>query len=404
MYHRGRMNSAGERLYRPTALIAIVGVLYFSEGLPFGLVSELFPLYLRTQGISLTEIGLVSIVSLAWTLKFFWSPAIDRWGSYRGWIRLTIFVMTLVLAGFAMTRATSGSIFWILLAVLAVASATQDIAIDAMTIAITPKTLLGPVNSMRVTTYRVAFIVAGGGFAAVATWIGWSGAFAVGAGIMVALLLFTFALPPGGSGTAETVDVISGLRRWINRPGAGWLLAMVLLYRVGDAALVPMSKPFWVDSGFSPAEIGMVTSGIGMISTIAGAWIGGFFLVRTGLWKGMLWFGIIQMLSNGGYVLLATLGGGRPGFYAAAIIENFTGGLGTAAFLAFLMAICDKRFAATEYALLSALFALTRTIAGATSGIITDSIGYAGFFWITLLLGIPALLLLPKIRGELEVV
>ena len=396
------MNRAGERVYRPATLVALVGALYFSEGLPFGLVSELFPLYLRTQGISLTEIGLVSVVSLAWTLKFFWSPAIDRWGSYRGWIRLTIFVMTFVLAGFAITRATSGSIFWILLAVLAVASATQDIAIDAMTIAITPKTLLGPVNSMRVTTYRIAFIVAGGGFAAIATWIGWSGAFAVGAGIMVTLLLFTFALPPGGSGTAETVDVISGLRRWVNRPGAGWLLAMVLLYRIGDAALVPMSKPFWVDSGFSAAEIGMVTSGIGMISTIAGAWAGGFVLIRMGLWKGMLWFGIIQMLSNGGYVLLATFGGGRPGFYAAAIIENFTGGLGTAAFLAFLMAICDKRFAATEYALLSALFALTRTIAGATSGMITDGIGYAGFFWITLVLGIPALLLLPKIRGELE--
>ncbi|MBW3671798.1 MAG: arabinose ABC transporter permease, partial [Acidobacteria bacterium] len=253
-----------------------------------------------------------------------------------------------------------------------------------------------------VTTYRIAFIVAGGGIAAIASWLGWSGAFAVCAGIMAALLLFSFSLPPGQRGALEKVNVISGLRRWINRPGAGWLLALVLLYRVGDAAVVPMSKPFWVDNGFSVAEIGMVTSALGMTFTIAGAWIGGLIIVKIGLWRSMLWLGIVQILSNAGYALLATFGGGRPGFYGAAIVESFTGGLGTAAFLAFLMAICDRRFAATEYALLSALFALTRTVAGATSGVITDSIGYAGFFWITLVLGIPALMLLPKIRGELE--
>lgn len=378
--------------------MTIAGVLYFSEGLPYGLVSELFPLYLRTQGVSLTEIGLLSAVSLAWTLKFFWSPLIDWWGSYRGWVRGTLAVLTLVVALFASTGATTGPIFWILLTILAVASATQDIAIDALTISITPKSMLGPVNSIRVTTYRIAFIVAGGGFAAIASWLGWSGAFGICAGILALLFAFTFFLPEEQGEAAERLNVLAGLRHWLNRPGAGWLMGVVLLYRLGDAALVPMSKPFWVDHGFTPAEIGVVTTVLGMTFTIAGAWLGGFVIVRIGLWRSLLWLGVIQMLSNGGYALLASFGGGRPGFYAASIVENFTSGLGTAAFLAFLMAICDRRYAATEYALLSALFVLTRSISGATSGVITDAVGYAPFFWLTLFLGIPGLLLLPKIR------
>lgn len=400
LYDR-RVSGNDRREMRPGVLLALAGALYFAEGLPYGLVSELMPLYLRSMGVSLTEIGLVSVASLAWTLKFFWSPLVDRWGSYRGWIRGALTVLTLVLALFAASRATTGSFFWILLATLALASATQDIAIDAMTIAITPRRMLGPINSMRVTTYRIAFIVAGGGIAAIASWIGWSGAFSVCAAVMGALLLMSFVLPVERRSETERVDVVSGLRRWLNRPGAGWLLGLVLLYRLGDAALVPMSKPFWIDSGFTPAEIGLVTSGLGMAFTIAGAWIGGWVLSRAGLWRSLVWLGIIQMLSNGGYALLATFGGERPGFYAAAIVESFTGGLGTAAFLAFLMAICDKRFAATEYALLSALFALTRTVSGAASGWITDATGYAFFFWLTLLLGVPGLLLLTRMRGLL---
>ncbi|MDX1584912.1 MAG: arabinose ABC transporter permease, partial [Thermoanaerobaculia bacterium] len=167
------MNQNSSPTLRPAALLTIAGVLYFSEGLPYGLVSELFPLFLRTRGVSLTEIGLLSVVSLAWTLKFFWSPLVDWRGTYRAWIRGAILVMTLVLAAFAVTEASTGSLFWTLVAILALASATQDIAIDATTIAITPKEMLGPVNSARVTTYRIAFIVAGGGVAAIASWLGW---------------------------------------------------------------------------------------------------------------------------------------------------------------------------------------------------------------------------------------
>ncbi len=395
--------SSSRTSLRPWAIASLAGVLYFSEGLPYGLVNELFPLYLRTRGVSLTEIGLVSIVGLAWTLKFLWSPLVDRWGSYRSWIAGALVGITATLAGFSVLQPSGGTAFWVLASLLALSSATQDIAIDAWTITITPKSLLGPVNSVRVTTYRIAIIVAGGGIAALATWTSWGVAFGICAGLAALLLLFSLLLPAQERReTTESVDLVGGLRRWLNRPRSGWLLGVVLLYRFGDSALAPMIKPFWVDHGFSTAEIGTVTTVIGMTLTIAGAWLGGAIIARFGLWRSLLWLGILQMLSNVGYAWIASFGGGREAFYAASVVEHFTGGLGVAAFLAFLMAICDRRFAATEYALLSALFVLTRTTAGALSGALTDAIGYAPFFWITVALGVPGLLLLPRIRESVE--
>lgn len=395
------MNPAESR--RPAQIAFLAGVLYFAEGLPYGLISELFPLYLRLSGASLTEIGLLSVVSLAWTLKFFWSPLVDRWGTYRRWIAATLAATALTLGLFAVLRPTGGPAFWLVISALALVSATQDIAIDAYTITLTPARLLGPVNSVRVTTYRIAIIMAGGGLAALATISGWPVAFASAAIVTALILLVALRMPElPRAEHGERVAVITGLRRWLARPHAGALLGLVLLYRLGDAALMPMLKPFWVDHGFSAAEIGAITTGVGMTFTILGAWIGGYVVARFGLWKALLWLGIIQMTSNGGYALIASLGAGRPGFYAAAVVENFSGGLGTAAFLAFLMAICDRRFAATEYALLSALFVLTRSVAGAASGVSTEMLGYATFFWITLALGVPGLLLLPSIPRRFE--
>jgi Major Facilitator Superfamily. len=160
-----------------------------------------------------------------------------------------------------------------------------------------------------------------------------------------------------------------------------------------------MLKPYWVDRGFSPAEIGTVTTVFGIGFLIIGAIAGGAFVNRYGVHAGLLWLGILQILSNVGYALVASASAGRPALYAASIIENFTGGLGTAAFLAFLMAVCDKENAATEYALLTALYGLTRSLVGTASGFATESLGYATYFWLTVFLGVPALLLLPRIRG-----
>jgi MFS transporter, PAT family, beta-lactamase induction signal transducer AmpG len=380
------------------SVLFFAGVLYFSEGLPYGIVTELFPLYLRTQGVSLAEIGLLSTVGLAWTLKLAWAPLVDLIGTYRRWITLALAAIALVLAAFGATGAATGPLFWILVTILALASATQDLAVDAFTIENTPKDLLGPVNSTRVTTYRIAIIVAGGGLAAVGSYAGWRVAFSIATAVALVILLYSLTLPAARQQAPRPSDLAEGMRRWFSRPGVGGVLAVVFLYRLGDAALAPMIKPYWVDRGFSAAEIGTVTTIVGVSFTIVGAIAGGAYVRRAGLLRGLLVLGFVQMLSNGGYAAVASTSAGRPWLYGAAVLESFCFGLGTAAFLTFLMTICERRHAATEYALLSAIFGLSRSLAGSASGWGAEAMGYAPYFWLTVLLGLPALALVPRVR------
>ncbi|HEU4888721.1 MAG TPA: MFS transporter, partial [Thermoanaerobaculia bacterium] len=192
------------------------------------------------------------------------------------------------------------------------------------------------------------------------------------------------------------------LLTWLARSGSLLLLAVILLYRLGDNALTPMIRPYWVSRGFSATEVGNVTTTLGMICTILGAIAGGAFVTRYGVYRGLLVLGVIQMLSNFAYAFVATTNAGRPALYGAAIVETFCGGLGTAAFLSFLMFICDRDNAATEYAMLSALFAVARTFAFALSGYFAQDLGYAKYYWLTAALALPGLALLPRIRDRLS--
>lgn len=377
----------------PTRLFvfSFASVLYFSEGMPYGIVNELAPLYLRFQHVELKTIGVAtSTAAFAWTLKFLWSPLIDNFGTYRRWIAGALLAMIFALAGMAAYPAA----IYILLGVLALASATQDMAVDAFTIRLTPKELLGPVNSVRVTAYRVALMVGGGGLAAIGGFFGWHAAFVTAAVIAGAIFLFTWMLPDDRGEPAKKGDFF----RWLTRPKAGLLLAVVFLYRLGEFAVYKMIKPYWVDRGYSAAEIGTITSVVGVIVSVAGVMLGGYVVAKVGLYRGLIYLGITQIVSNIGYALVATFNAGRWAIYAAAVAENLGYGMGVAAFLAFLMAICDKEHAATEYALLSAIFGLTGTLMGMASGYIAQYAGYPVYFWLTVLLGIPVLFLLPMIR------
>jgi PAT family beta-lactamase induction signal transducer AmpG len=207
------------------------------------------------------------------------------------------------------------------------------------------------------------------------------------------------------------------MRRWLLRPGAWAVFLFVLGYKLGDAAMGPMIKPFWVDRGLGVGEIGLVSTSIGVLATIAGALIGGRLTSRWGIFRALLLLGLAQALSNLGYATVAWLEPapphlalvsmtgalraiGEPGralVYTASMIESFTSGLGSAAFLAFLMHVCEKEHAAVQYAALSAVFALSRDVAGAISGWATTSLGYAPYFVLTFFLAFPALALLPVV-------
>lgn len=382
-------------------VLSLAAVLYFSEGLPYGIVTELLPLYLRLEHVRLIEIGLLSAVGSAWTLKFLWSPLVDLYGTYRRWIAGALVAITLSIAGIGLAPAGFGYGFWIVISVLALASATQDLAVDAFTIRATPAHLVGPVNSVRVIAYRVAIIAGGAGLAALGGTIGWRQAFIAGALLSSLLLLVTMRIPEArGSGSVRH-DLLRGLAHWLQRPSAALLLGVVFLYKLGEFAIVAMIKPYWVDRGYSATEIATVTTLIGVIVTIAGAVAGGAFVARFGVYRGLLWLGLSQVVSNLGYAVVSTTSAGRPWMYTAAVLENFAYGLGTAAFLAFLMAICDRERAATEFALLSATYGIARVVSGAASGFIIQRFGYPAFFWLAVALGLPALLLIPAVREEL---
>jgi len=432
----------------------VAGLLYFSEGLPFGIVNDLLPVYLRVHHVELTTIGFLSTVASAWTLKVFWSPLIDSFGTYRRWIAAAVLAMAICMATMAVipvfggresgvggrsqavlpahgvdARASSPTpdtrpptparssptpdtrlptpaptLFWVIITIFAIASATQDLAVDAFTIRATPPEFVGPVNSIRVAAYRAALIVGGGGLVALSGVLGWRGSFAAAAVIAGVVLVVALRLPDDRGARDKRKSIIElfrGLGHWLARPRAGVLLAIVLLYRLGELAIYAMIKPYWVDRGYSPAEIGTITAVIGVVVSILGAIAGGAIVARIGLYRAMLWLGAAQILSNLGYAIVATTHAGRWAIYAAAIVENIGYGLGTGAFLAFLMAICDRERAATEYAMLTAAFGLTRVVIGTPSGWIAQNAGYPAYFWLTVVLGIPGLLLVPFVREQL---
>ncbi len=383
------------------ALPALAAVLYFSQGFPFGIATDGINNYLSFTTKDLRTIGFAGSVGIIWSLKPFWAPAVDLLGTYRIWILGSLVALALTIGALGTVPAGSTA-FWAILIALVFASATQDIAIDALVIRTTPDDQLGAVNSVKVAAYRVAMLAGGSMLGFLGGRIGWPGAFmAVGV-----VPLFIFAIIGVRKTTERDLEErhenpFRGLLEWLRRPGAFLLLAVILLYRMGDNTMMAMIRPYWVARGFTPAEVTTVTLTLGMICTILGAIAGGAFITRYGIYRALLILGIVQMLSNLAYAGVAMTGAGRPAMYGAAIIETFCGGLGTAAFLAFLMFICDKANAATEYAMLSALFALGRTFAIAISGVLASQMGFANYYWLTAALALPGLALLPLIRARL---
>ena len=382
---------------RPAAPFAWIAALAFASGFPFGLVNEALPVYLRSRGADLVDVGLVAAATFPWTFKFLWAPILDRTGTRKHWIAGCLLLMALVIPLIARVDPSQHRQLFFALIILAVMlSATQDIAIDAFTIQATPRPQLGLANSVRIGAYRVAMLVSGGALIWLAGRGGWPVAFTT-ATVVTALLAAAALLLPG----AGQVRPPSGQSLWLplrsllTRPGVAWVLSFALLFKLGDAAMDPMTRPFWVDRGFSLEEIGAVLTTGRMVATVTGAVLGGYLTSRWGMRTALWSLGLLQAVSNIGYWAAAAVTPSKALMIAAALFENFSGGMGTAAFVAYLMSVCEPRFAATQYALLSALLALTRAVVGPIAGSLTERFGYAAFFLFTFVLALPGFALLP---------
>lgn len=379
-------------------LLVLVSLLYVAEGLPYGVVNELVPVWLKVQGLSLQDLGLLQLVGLPWVLKPLWAPWVDRYGTTARWVAGALGGAAVVTAILPWLGGPSLAAALVLLAVL---SATQDVAIDGFTATVVPPEQLGRANGVRVAAYRFAMLLAGGGAVALADRLPWSALFAALAASMAVLAIVATRVPP-----ATRVDVpasawISELRAWVLAPGAFVLFAFTVLFKLGDAAMTPMLKPFWIDAGLTLAEVGLVSITLATIATVAGALLGGEITTRIGIGRSLWILGGLQAISNLVYAG-AALEPSRPSVYGASLVEAFCGGLGTAAFLALLMRACEQRQAATRFALLTAISGLARTIAGAISGYGAGSLGYPGWFAVSFALAVPGLLLVPSLVRRID--
>ncbi|MFH1177480.1 MAG: MFS transporter [Acidobacteriota bacterium] len=383
--------------------LAWIAMLYFAEGLPFGIAYDVWPVYFRVHGVSLTEIGLMSLLSLPWTWKMLWAPAVDRFGARQSWVAACLLALGgATLAFIPQDAAHPTWLLWAVMLAFTTASATQDIAIDAYAVDVSTPADSGAINGVRVSAARVAMLVGGGGMVALAAVTGWMPLWLALAALFVILSLISLASPRVALDKAARRDPLRPVLRWLFRLEMLPILLFVPLFKLGDSTLGRMVKPFWVDRGYSLPEIGLISVTLGVALTILGALAGGWFTTRFGIFRGLLWLGLAQAVSNLGYVAVAALDLPRESIYVASVIESFTQGLGTAAFLSLLMNLCNKEHAATQYALLSALFALTRDVAGAFTGIGVESLGWTTYFGATAALALPGLLLLPLIRRHIR--
>ena len=375
--------------------------------MPLYVLFQLVPAWLREGGVSLAEIGLFALVGIPYTWKFVWAPLMDRWvppflGRRRGW--MIMFQLALLLSigvlGAYQPEKDIAVIAWIAFAV-AFFSASQDVALDAYRREILPDKELGLGNSIHVQAYRISSLVPGSLSLILADSLPWSSVFWITAGFMAIGVAMSLVVAepeseyPTAVGLREAV--VAPFREYLTR--RGWqgvllVLGFMFLYKIGDNMATALATPFYLDLGFSKTEIGLVAKHAALWPAIVGGLLGGGLMIRLGINRSLWLFGVVQVLSILGFAVLATVGHSLSLLAAVISFEYLGVGMGTAAFTAFIARETSKVYAATQLALFTALAALPRTFANASTGIIVEQVGWAQFFLICALLALPGMALL----------
>jgi PAT family beta-lactamase induction signal transducer AmpG len=393
-------------LFGPKMLVMLL--TGFSSGLPLLLTGSTLKFWMREEGLELTTIGFFGLVGLPYTLKFLWAPLMDRivppfGGRRRGWMLITqvSLMITLAFMAFAQPSVHLPAIAGLCL-LIAFASASQDIVLDAYRREYLKDEELGIGSSVFVNGYRIGLLASGALALVLAEYLSWPTAyFILGMFMLVGIVATVYAPEP----IVETAPP-SSLREafvgpfleFCRRPGWLSILLFILLYKIGDSMASEMLSPFWVDLEVSKPQIAAIVKTFGFAALIAGGMLAGLVVYRWGIIPSLLIFGLLQMISTAGFAVLAIVGNHLPTLTAVIAFENLTGGMGTTAFVAFMASLTDKRFTATQYALLSSFMGIPRVLAGSVTGVLATWLGWAGFFVLCTLLAIPGLLLITKLR------
>ena len=404
------------RSFLPERSWVLIGILGFFSGLPLALTASTLTAWLSDAGVTRASIGLFAAIATPYAFKFLWSPLLDglklpilsaRLGRRRGWLLLTQTFLVAAIAAMALNDPASNPWMTALVGVMiATLSATQDTVIDAYRVERLPKEAQGTGAAWATFGYRIGMLVSGAGALYLADNIGWEMTYFAMAGVMALGLITTLVMREPqvevagdwamGGGLMNFIRhyVVAPFRDFMTRPLWLAVLLFVVLYKLGDAFMGVMFNPFLLDLGFTKTQIAQVVKFYGLIATIIGTFAGGWLVGHAGMFRALLLCGFGHMLTNLLLVELAGRGADLQFLVLAISTENFTGGMATAAFIAYLSALCKLNYTATQYALLSSLAAFGRTWLSTPSGALAAAVGWEIFFAIASLMAIPGLLLL----------
>jgi len=417
--------------------IQILGLLSVSSGMPLGFVTNTLQIFLRGAGVDLKTIGLLSSVSFPWTVKFLWSPLVDRYafrwpGRRRSWVLATQLALALTLGGLAaytaralvtdasgraMLPAGAAGVIAVIALLFVFLAATQDIALDAYAVEVLELDEQGPASGLRIMWYRIGMLISGALAVFASAWLPWPVVFG-GLGLLFVLFMgLTLAAPEPERPAAPPRSLLSAvwepLATWFRRPNALVIALFLVFYKFGDNLGLSMVNPFLKDLCFSNAEIGLAVKSIGTAAVIAGSGLGAALMTRMGLGRALWVFGFAQAAGNLLYAIAAATHPGtidialcsgapiaaatRTATYIAIAGEYASQGMATAAMGALMLRVCEKRYSATQYALLSSLFGLGRVASGPPSGWLAERLGYQTFFLAAMACAIPGFVLLQRI-------
>ena len=392
--------------------IGIMLPLGFASGLPLALTSGTLQAWLTVVGFDLKTIGIFTLVGLPYALKFLWAPLMDRvvppWlGRRRGWMLMMQLGVALGLAAMAVTGpGDRPEILGMLALVVAFFSASLDIVFDAYRTDLLLRPERGFGAAVWVNGYRCALLLASAGALLLADHIGWQNTYLLLAALMATGVVTILVSPEPHEPTAapaSLAEAVGGpLKELFARPGVLGLLALIVLYKVGDAVAASLQTAFLIGGmGFSVSEVGYV-KGLGLVATLIGALAGGVAMAKLGMVRSLLLFGVLQAVSNLGFMWLAWMGKSYAVLTTSILVENVTGGMGTAAFVALIMSLCDHRYTATQFALLSSLEALGRVFSGRPSADLVELVGWTQFFFWSFLIALPGIWLVWVLRVQLH--
>ena len=394
--------------------VAAALALGFASGLPLALSSGTLQAWVTVEGIDIKTIGWLTLAGIPYTYKFLWAPLFDRYPApfldhRRGWLAIMQIGLAIIL--FAMAahppHQSLGTLA-VLAVALAVFSASQDIVFDAYRTELLHGKERDAGSASSQFGYRLAMIVSGGVALILADrYFGFPGVYILMGGLMLLVVVATSLSPPieraSRAPTTLRDAIVLPFREFFSRPAALGLLAFTVLYKVGDAFAVSLSTTFLLRGiGFSLTEVGTVNKIFGLIATLAGLLAGGALITRLKLFRALLIFGLLQAITNLLYLVLALAGKSYSLLIVAVGLDNLCGGMGSVAFVSLLMALCDRRFTATQYALLSALAAFGRVYVGPASGYLVAALGWPSFFLLTFFFALPGIILLFPLRRIIE--